>query len=92
MSSLVTWTNKVNKYKVVKRNILLTTKLISTENKRVAVSEILKALIFESITNTFEKVTKVGESPVMLLLKGYSLMVEQRSSKPYAWVRFLLSL
>lgn len=28
----------------------------------------------------------------MIITQGYSLMVEQRSSKSYAWVRILLSL
>ena len=38
--------------------------------------------------------TVVGKSPVSLGLffKGYSLMVEQWSSKSSAWVRFLLPL
>lgn len=42
-----------------------------------------------------EYLAKIGKSPkyyLNILVKGYSLMVEQRSSTPYMWVQFLLPL
>jgi hypothetical protein len=67
MSSLKTWINKINICDIVKRNILLTILKISTETRRVVVSEILKALLYITIVNTLENVTGVGKSPVKLL-------------------------
>lgn len=69
------WKVENNKSRVVKRNILLTTLIKSTETRRVSVRETPEPIIVLFIRslrkNTVEKVTIVGASPVpVVLIRG----------------------